>query len=60
MTRDLEKLENMMYDLNRHVDKLRNGTGVWCSFCGKGKDDVQIILDSPSSEIKICNECVDK
>jgi hypothetical protein len=60
MTRDMEKLEKMMSDLNRHVEKIRNGTGVWCSFCGKDKDDVELILDSPTPEIKICNECVDK
>ncbi len=60
MADELEKLRNMMSDLNRHVDKMRDGTGVWCSFCGKDKDDVNMMIDSPTPEIKICDECVDK
>jgi hypothetical protein len=60
MSDAIEKLAKMMSDLNRHVDKIRNGTGVWCSFCGKDKGEVEMMLDSPVPEIKICNECVDK
>ncbi len=60
MTKEMERLVKKMSDLNRHVDKIRNGTGVWCSFCGKDKDDVDQMVDSPTPEIKICNECVDK
>ena len=30
-----------------------------CSFCGKGKVDVKILIQSPNDNTKIvCNECI--
>ncbi|MES9991248.1 MAG: ClpX C4-type zinc finger protein [Candidatus Thiodiazotropha sp.] len=60
MPKDLSKLEKMISEMNRHVDKIRRGDGVWCSFCGKEEADVKEMLRSPDPKVNICNECVEK
>jgi ATP-dependent Clp protease ATP-binding subunit ClpX len=37
--------------------KMEKGEGLRCSFCGKGRDEVQKLIAGPT--VYICNECID-
>jgi ATP-dependent protease Clp ATPase subunit len=33
--------------------------GIHCSFCGKHKDDVEMVIESPDKKYHICCDCVE-
>jgi hypothetical protein len=42
------------------IAKGPQGTPPWCSFCGKGKNEVERMIPGPGpgAAVHICNECV--
>ena len=59
MSKDFEKLEIRLKELQKHIEKMNSKASIWCSFCGKEKEDVKEMIRSPTPEINICNECID-
>lgn len=50
---DLQKLDEIV----KRVDEHRTSRDEACSFCGKAKEDVGVLMAAPAN-VYICDECV--
>lgn len=52
--------DDVLGDLRKQRQKKQSSTEAaeppFCSFCGKGKNQVELMIEGPSAHI--CNECV--
>lgn len=44
-------------DVAKNFESDKSNTSLRCSFCGKHKEEVQILINAPNASI--CNECID-
>ena len=58
--KDVLKLQNMIDSLMKRVERIKDPTSCWCSFCGKERSEVKQLFSGPVDNLYICDECVMK